>query len=138
MKSIPYTDEFLTAQGQPFYIPDPDVRRQREAREAAKQAGLAAYDVPQIEATFAALIVWFVDNIPHERDEKGQPGRKITIQDAGHAYSVIKAFKSAQNGKIDLEDTVYKWLLDTLDIDGTTAFRGTTAAVIKERLQAVS
>ena len=122
MKSIVYEDKFLNAQGQPCFIPDPDVLKQREAQAKGQ-------DIPAVEVTFASLVIFFVDNIPHDRT------RKITMQDAGNAYAVIKAFRNIHDGMVELEDTVYKWLLDTIEIDGTAALRGAASVVLKERVQ---
>ena len=138
MKTIVYDDKFRSANGQPFYIPDPDVKVQREAREQALKEGKTAYEIPQVEATFASLVIWFVDNIPHERNEQDKPTRKITISDAGNAYSVIKSFRALEDGKVELEDAVHKWLVDTIDMDGTAALRGSTAAVLKERILSIA
>ena len=138
MKVINYTEEFAGATGQPFYIPDPDVAAQRKAREDAVKAGRPTYEKPMIKGTFASIMIWFADNMPHneEYDEKGRPTRKLTIEDSGNAYEVIKAFRAAEDGRVELEDAVYKWLLGAVDTDGIAAFRAASmAALIKERLQ---
>ena len=135
MKSIKYIDEFRTAAGQPFPLLDPDVMVQKEARDAAKVKGQELFDQPLImEPTFAEVMIWFVNNIPHDQGEDGKSPRKLTLEDNGNGYAVIKAFQHASNGTVILEDRVHKWLVGLNDIDGTIAFRGVTQAVVAERL----
>lgn len=145
MKRIRYEEKFRSATGQPFYIPDPDVGLQKKAREDAfKEARQAVQDkrqpiptlTPQVEATFASLVTWFVDNIPHAKDDEGKPERKVSITDSGNAYAVVRAFHGVQDGYVELESLVHQWLLDTIDLDGIHAFGAATmAANLKERVQ---
>lgn len=134
MKHIKYDKEFLTADGQPFSIIDPDVHVQKAAREEAKKEKKDRFDVPTIECDFAQTMCWFVNNIPFDRDEKGEPARKLTPEDAGNAYATIKAFRNVQDGYVELEDSVYKWLVELNKTDGPNAFR-ITQAVVAERLE---
>lgn len=134
MKLIKYEPEFLSADGQPFTVVDPDVHVQKKAREDARKEGKDRFDVPTIECDFAQAMCWFVNNIPFERDEKDQPARKLTPEDAGNAYAIIKAFKSPLNGYIELEDSAYRWLVELNKTDGVLAFR-ITQAVVAERLE---
>ena len=154
MKRINYTSEFLRADGQPFSIPDPDVNVQKKALDKARAElakarekgieGGETYDVPKIDCDFAQAMIWFVNNIPHglERDKDdnlvldkdGNPRRstrKLTPEDTGNAYAVIQAFKSVENGYIEMEDSVYKWLIELNRSDGVEAFRITQAEVQK-------
>ena len=133
VKLIKYKPEFLAADGQPFSIIDPDIHAQKKAREDAKKEGKDRFDVPTIECDFAQAMCWFVNNIPFERDDKGEPARKLTPEDTGNAYATIKAFKSPHNGYVELEDSVYRWLEELNKTDGVLAFR-ITQAVVAERL----
>lgn len=134
MKKIRYESEFLTADGQPFSITNPDVHALKEAREKARVEGKERFELPTIECDFAQAMVWFVNNIPFEKNDKGEPARKLTHEDAGNAYAVIKAFKDTQNGYVELEESVYKWLVEVNKTDGVEAFR-VTQAVVAERLE---
>lgn len=133
MKKIKYESKFLTADGQPFAIVDPDVRLQKEAREKAQKENKDRYEVPTVECDFAQAICWFVNNIPFGKDEKDQPVRKLTPEDTGNAYAVIKAFRNVQDGYVELEDSVCNWLIELNKTDGVIAFR-VTQAVVAERL----
>ena len=147
MKQIKYDKEFKAADGQPFQIPDPDVKTQNAAQAKALEEGKEFFQGPRIDGDFAQVMCWFVNNIPHglERDkdgkivldQKGNPQRstrKLTPEDAGNAYAVIKAFRNPQNGYVELEEAVYKWLLELNETDGVEAFR-ITQGVVAERLQ---
>lgn len=140
MKRINYTEDFKTADGQPFTIVDPDIMVQREVRKAAEVAGLDKWPAPTIDCTFAQAIIWFVNSIPFsdEADANGnvRPPRRLTLEDAGNAYAVIKAFLNVQKGFVDMEDAVYLWLLETVKLDGIEAFRPVaTQAIVRERLE---
>ena len=140
MKRINYNAEFKTAAGQPFTIIDPDILVQRKAREEAMSAKKEQWQAPTIDCDFAQVMTWFMNSIPFS-DEKGddgkpKPPRKLTPEDAGNAYAVIKAFRDAENGYVSLEDSVHKGLLEMVQIDGIEAFRPlATQAIIKERLE---
>lgn len=140
MKQIKYEPEFKTADGQPFSIIDPDVKVQKEAREKARKEDKERFEVPTIECDFAQAMCWFVNNIPFatelDKESKAQPARKLTPEDAGNAYAVIKAFKNIQNGYVTMEDAVYKWLMELVKTDGVEAFR-ITQAVVAEKLEDV-
>lgn len=137
MKLIKYTPEFLAASGQPFSVIDPNASAQKKAREDAKKEGKDRFDVPTIDCDFAQAMCWFVNNIPFqtepEKDGKEAPLRKLTPEDTGNAYAVIKAFRNPQNGYVELENSVYNWLVELNKADGVTAFR-ITQAVVAERL----
>ena len=139
MKTIKYVEEFRTAAGQPFPIQDPDVKVQKEARDKAHSQKKDSWDAPLlVEPTFAEVMVWFVNNIPHFLvDPDGKPleaPRKITPDDTGNAYAVIQAFQDNQNGQVVMEDGVYRWLVSLNETEGTIAFR-VTQAVVKRRLE---
>jgi len=152
MKYIRYEDEFLSPSGQPVYIPDPDVERQRAVAEAAfrerkqalteKRESLGVLS-PRIKANFATAITWFMDNIPFAFEPDGEPTkenpagkkRKVTIQEAGDAYAVIVGFRAVHNGQVELEDTVYDFLVKTIEIDGTTAFSAPIAGALMTRVK---
>ena len=136
MKYLKYDKEFKTANGQPFIIQDPDVKVQQAARDKARAENKEQYQVPTIECDYAQLIIWFVNNIPFDVNEKGVPNRKMTPEDAGHAYATIKAFQNQRNGSVELEDTVYKWLVELNKTDGILAFRPLSVqAIVAERLE---
>ena len=135
MKYIKYDAVFTDAIGQPVYMIDPDVAKRMAARDEALAKGQAKFNPPEKKATFADLLFLFVNNIPHDKDSEGKPTRKITIEDSGNAYEVIKAFRDAKDGVVEIEEHPYEWLLKLIDLDGPTAFPGSTAALIKERLQ---
>lgn len=139
MKKITYLREFKTADGQPFTIIDPDVLKQRKARAEALAKKETQWVAPTIDCDFAQAIIWFMNHIPFsdevDRDGKAKPPRKMTTEDAGNAYAVIKAFKSPENGRVLMEDAVYVWLLATVTIDGIEAFKPVaTQAIVIERL----
>jgi len=134
VKRIKYSPKFQTAGGQPFSIIDPDVRVQKKAQEKALAEKRETYNLPTIECDFAQAMCWFVNNIPFEKNDKGEPTRKLTPEDTGNAYAVIKAFRNVGNGYVELEDSVYKWLVELNETDGCFAFR-ITQAVVKERLE---
>lgn len=155
MKRIKYVKEFKAADGQPFTVIDPDVTVQRAARKKAidnweKNAaealrkGLpepkeASWPAPTIDCDFAQAMTWFMNNIPFsdEMDANGKPKppRKLTPEDAGNAYAVIKAFKDVKEGYVEMEDAVYNWLLEIVKVDGIEAFRPlATQAIVTERL----
>lgn len=138
VKSIKYEAGFLTAVGQPFSVLDPDARVQKEARDKAREDKKETYEMPTIDCDFAQAMTWFVNNIPFEReldkDGKQLPPRKLTPEDTGNAYAVIKAFSGELNGQVEMEDAVYKWLVELNKTDGIVAFRGVTQAVVAERL----
>ncbi len=134
MKKIKYDQEFKTAGGQPFSILDPDIRVQKEAQEKAEAANKEMYRMPTVECDFAQAMCWFVNNIPFEKNDKGEPARKLTPEDTGNAYAVIKAFKGIQNGYVEIEESVYKWLVELNKTDGCEAFK-VTQAVVAERLE---
>ena len=133
MKHIKYEEKFEAADGQPFTILDPDIAVQKKAREDARIEKKERYELPTIECTFAQAICWFVNNIPFDKNDKGEPSRKLTPEDTGNAYATIKAFRNAKNGYVELEDSVYTWLAELNEIDGPIAFR-ITQAVVAERL----
>lgn len=133
MKVIRYKDEILGADGQPIIIFDPDVLLQKRLRDEAFAAGKEGYNRPTITATFAQLMVEFVNNIPHDQGEDGKNPRTVKPEDLGNAYAVIKAFQGHKNGSVTIEDAVYEWLVELNKLDGPTFFK-VTQAVIKERL----
>lgn len=148
MKRFKYDPKFLAADEQPFTVLDPDVMVQRKAREEAiaeavkkgKTESEAAWQAPTIDCDFGQTMTWFMNHIPFsdEVDADGKPKlpRKMTPEDAGHAYAVIKAFQVAEDdGYVELEDAVYSWLLETVKLDGVEAFKPiATLAIISERL----
>ena len=147
MKKIRYESKFLAADGQPFIVLDPDVMTQREARKVAiaeavrkgKPESEAAWQAPTIDCDFAQVITWFMNNIPFsdeaDADGKPKPPRKLTAEDAGNAYAVIKAFQDVKDGFVELENSVYDWLLAIVKLDGIEAFRPlATQAIVTERL----
>lgn len=156
MKKFKYEPDFERADGQPFSIPDPDVKVQKGALDKAREEEKAkaalqgrapeivTYDVPRMDCDFAQAMCWFVNNIPHglERDKDGKlvldregnpqrSTRKLTPEDTGNAYAVIKAFKDVQNGYVELESSVYIWLVELNKTDGVEAFRITQAEVAR-------
>jgi hypothetical protein len=140
MKKIKYEKEFKAADGQPFTIFDPDVMAQRKARDEALARKDTQWQAPTIDCDFGQVIIWFMNHIPFsdEKDKDGSPAppRKLTPEDAGNAYAVIKAFRDTKNGYVELEDSVYTWLLDMVKLDGIEAFRPVaTQAIVKERLE---
>jgi len=136
MKYLKYDKVFKTATGEPFLIPDPSVKVQTEARDKARAEDKETYQIPTIETDFAQTIIWLVNNIPFGLDEKGQPARKVTPEDAGNAYAVIKAFQNTKDGVVELEDAVYSWLVELNKTDGVIAFKPlSTQAVVAERLE---
>jgi len=156
VKRIRYQKQFAAADGQPFTVIDPDVLVQREARNnalakwdnratEARAKGLpeppeASWPAPTIDCNFAQAVIWFMNNIPFSDavndDGKPKPPRKLTPEDAGCAYAVIKAFQNTKEGYVEVEDTVYTWLMDIVKIDGIEAFRPlATQAIIKEKLE---
>lgn len=159
MKHIKYAKEFKGADGQPFTVIDPDVTVLKAARVKAmaewdKKAaeslrkGLpepkeASWPAPTIECDFAQAMTWFMNNIPFsdevDADGKAKPPRKLTAEDAGNAYAVIKAFKGAKDGgTVEMEDAVYKWLVEIVKLDGIEAFKPlATQAIVTERLSDV-
>ena len=137
VKRIKYNPGFLTADGQPFSIIDPDNRVQKAARDKALAEKKETYQVPTIECDFAQAMCWFVNNIPFDKNDKGEPARKLTPEDTGNAYVVLKAFKNIKDGYVELEDSVYKWLFELNETDGCIAFR-ISQAVVKERLEDIS
>ncbi len=140
MKRIRYTKEFKTADGQPFTILDPDVLVQRKAREEALAEKLTQWQAPTVDCDFAQVMIWFMNHIPFS-DAVGAGGKKeapraLTPEDAGNAYAVIKAFQDVENGHVEMEDAVYKWLMDMVKLDGIEAFKPVaTQAIVTERLQ---
>ena len=139
MKTIKYAKEFRTAAGQPFPIQDPDVLVQKAARDKARSAGKDSWDAPMImEPDFAEVMIWFANNIPHSLvDAEGKPletPRKLTPEDIGYAYAVIKAFREHQDSCVIMEEGVHRWLVDLNKIDGPIAFR-VTQAVVANRLE---
>ena len=95
------------------------------------------WPMPTYNATFAQGIIWFVNNQgAHVADDKGNPVHKPTTDDYGHGYGVIKAFRQAENGSpVEIEDSDYSWLVDTLlKRDGPAAFRS-TYPIVKERFE---
>jgi len=134
MKYIKYDPTFSAADGQPFMVPDPDVHVQKRARDKARAEGKERYDLPTIEADFSKAMIWFTNNLPHELAVDGESPRKLTPEDTGNAYAVIKAFQDPQKGYVVLEDSVYRWLVDLNKSEGPIAFR-VTQAVVAERLE---
>ena len=142
MKRINYVAEFQAADGQPFTVVDPDVMVQRKAREKAQAEKKEQWPAPTIDCDFAQVITWFMNNIPFsdEKDAEGKPKppRKLTTEDAGNAYADIKAFRDTENGYVELENSVYEWLLEMVKIDGIEAFKPlATQAIVRERLEDV-
>ena len=140
MKRINYVAEFQAADGQPFTVVDPDVMVQRKAREKAQAEKKEQWLAPTIDCDFAQVMTWFMNHIPFSDevgdDGKAKPPRKLTTEDAGNAYAVIKAFKDVEDGYAELENSVYEWLLEMVKIDGIEAFRPlATQAIVKERLE---
>lgn len=140
MKRIKYVKEFTAADGQPFTIINPDVLVQREARDKALKEKKEQWQAPSIDCDFGQVIIWFMNSIPFsdakDKDGKPLPPRKLTPEDAGNAYAVIKAFKNPKGGIVELEDSVYTWLLEILKVDGIAAFRPVaTQAIVKESLE---
>jgi len=140
MKRINYTNDFKAADGQPFVIVDPDIMVQRKARQAAEAAKKESWPAPTIDCTFAQAIVWFMNHIPFSdevgEDGKPKPPRKLTPEDAGNAYAVIKAFQNVKQGYVEMEDSVYTWLMDMVKLDGIEAFKPVaTQAIVRERLE---
>ncbi len=134
MKTIRYDSKFRTAVGQPFPIQNPDVLAQVAARDAARERGAVPEPSIIVDPTFAQVMQWFANNIPHTLSEDGKTPRKLTPKDTGHAYAVIKAFQDPQDETVVLEDEVYKWLVELNTLDGPAAFR-VTQAVVAERLE---
>lgn len=140
MKRIRYAKEFKAADGQPFTILDPDVTAQRKAREEALSAKLEQWAAPTIDCDFSQVIIWFMNHIPF-CDEVGADGktkapRRLTPEDAGNAYAVIKAFQNTKNGNVEMEDAVYNWLVAMVKSDGIEAFKPlATQAIVVERLE---
>lgn len=137
MKTIRYNKEFTRPDGYPFFISNPDPAVQEKAIEEAIVAGRQIAHVPQIPARFFAdVIIWFMNGLPFERDDKGQPVRKQTAEDIGNNYAVIKEFRqvTAEGGnQIELEDQVHTWLVKQIDLEGPTAF-GNSQAQVASRL----
>lgn len=131
MKYIKYNPEFQTGGGQPFMIIDPDVRVLREAREKAGKEGKERYEIPMIEGNFAQVMIWFINNLPFTLDDNDKPTRKLTIEDTANGYAAIKAFMNPQHGFVELEDAVYRWLVEANKTDGPEAFRMTQFEVTK-------
>jgi len=153
MKYIKFSNEFKTPSGQPVYIPDPDVIKRMHAEEAAFEDRRKAISegkqpvgslMPRVEATFTTALTWFLDTIPHavEPDTitkeypQGKP-RKITIQDAGNAYAVIKELQQHNDSHLELEDSVYDWLIKTIELDATSAFAAPVAGMLMRMIQDV-
>ena len=142
MKKLRYADEFKGATGQPFPIPNPDIKVQMRVQEEAHKAGKDSWTIPLIEATFAQLMVWFCNGIPWAYDEKesAQGVRRVPfwqpkLDDNGHAYAVIRAFQEHQDGVVELSESDYTWFLDLIKgRDGATAFKVTQVRV-KELLE---
>jgi len=130
VKNIRYEATFLTPDGQPFIIPDPDVRKQKEKRDEARKEGKERYDLPTIEADFAQAMIWFMNNLPYVQDEDEKP-RRLTTEDTGNGYAVIKAFQDIQGDIVTLEESTYRWLVDINKSDGPLAFRMTQGEVTK-------
>ncbi len=156
MKRFKYDPQFLAADGQPFTVLDPGVVVQRKAREEAiekwdarieearvkglpRPQGEASWQAPTIDCDFAQAMTWFLNHIPFSDEVDGEgkpkPPRKLTPEDAGHAYAAIKAFQNVEDGVVELETAVYDWLLDIVKLDGIEAFRPlATQAIVTERL----
>ena len=140
VKRIKYDPEIKRADGQPITIVNPDVIVQREARDKALAEKQTQWQAPTIDCNFGQVIIWFMNNIPFgsEEDEAGKvkAPRKLTPEDAGNAYAVIKAFRDVPVIYVSLEDAVYTWLLDMVKTEGIAAFRPlATQAMVRERLE---
>ena len=140
MKRIKYEKEFKAADGQPFVVIDPDIMAQRKAREKAERDKKEQWLAPTIDCDFAQAITWFINHIPFSdeigEDGKPKPPRKLTPEDAGNAYAVIKAFQNVKQGYVEMEDSVYTWLMDMVKLDGIEAFKPVaTQAIVRERLE---
>lgn len=137
MKFISYEDVITDAQGYPILIPDPDPVKLRELQGAAFAKGVERVFAPTITATFATYMAWFLNDLPWDRDEKGQPRVKMTHGDSFTAGKLIAAFKGHLNGHVEMDDLDYTWLMSKVDsADGAAAFRA-NLFVVKKRLEAL-
>ena len=151
MKYIRFKNDFTTPSGQPIYIPNPDVEKQRiNAEDAFKERQQAVKEgrdpigviALRVKADFKTALTWFLDNIPHAietgSETKENPrgrARKVTISDGGNAYAVIMAMQNVKNNTLELEDMVYDWLVETVKIDGIAAFSAPVAGALMARIK---
>jgi hypothetical protein len=154
MKYLRYNEELLDASGQSVSIPANDVKEynkeikelRRQAREEARRTKedvnvilnrLDLPDRPIVEdATVAEAMIYYANNIPWERDEKGVPVESATMEDMKHGMAVCASYLSIQEAEgdkglfVEIPDESLKWLKESLEKDGSRAFSGVIAGIL--------
>jgi hypothetical protein len=138
---IRYNSEFLDLFDQPMSVPDPDRKKQNQAREYARAMSIKLQEqvfpeVPMIEdATFAQIVMTLAGNIPYgDPPGQGEPALISRPDEQLHAANVMRAFKSHHPEYVEIESDDLEWFKTLLEEHGGRMFRGVAAQLVRERM----
>src|SRR3990167_1075962 len=126
MRLIKYQPEIQDPYGDPVFVPDPNPEVQQKARQAALAAGKETYEIPSVKATFAGWVLHFLRGLPFDKNERGQPKAPLSLEDVGHGFACVQAFRKAEADKAEhvrLTPEDAKWLEGKVETEGVVAYR---------------
>ena len=152
MKYVKVPEEFLDAAGQEIRMVNPDAsvirawRKEEQAKvriarkeaqtkkETFDPAAVDSEEAPMIDGSLAEAVIYFANNHPWDRDEKGAPVTSATAEEIDNKILIARAFKNPVGEYFEIADKPLEWLIGELKEWGGAAFAGTASGIMRELL----
>ena len=140
-KYIIYEPDIYDLMDNPISIPDPDMKKRKEAIALMVKEKRQSIEMPTIDdATYSQVMCHFLNGIPYgDPPKKDEPPLVASPEDVMNAARAIRGFRNIKNGKgtgkfVVLEEEVYKWTVELVKEHSERVFNGAFPAILIERI----